>query len=367
MATNKTHKANDDKPKDLKFNDLVVDISFHPGRDVIAAGHIGGDVTIHTYSTTGENNELMTLEHHKKACRALRFSKDGIHLYTASKDKSIQVVDLNTGSVKQKIKAAHSSPIYCLQVTGENFLASGDDDGHIKLWDLRTKTAVMDMKENEDYISDMAIDDQQKMLLASSGDGTLTAFNVRRKRMELQSELFDSELLSLSIVKGNQKVLCGTSEGVVNIFNWGEWGNISDRFPGHPMSIDCMVPITKDIVCTGSSDGIVRAVHILPNRFLGVVGEHDEFPIENLSLSHDKIFLASCSHDQTVKFWKVDNLKREKVNTRKKAKKTNKPKYLAPKDDFFAGLAEGEPKDNEKNEDSDEDDDNDDDDDDDDE
>lgn len=49
----------------------------------------------------------MTLEHHKKACRALRFSKDGIHLYTASKDKSIQVVDLNTGSVKQKIKAAH--------------------------------------------------------------------------------------------------------------------------------------------------------------------------------------------------------------------------------------------------------------------
>lgn len=61
----------------------------------------------HTYSTTGENNELMNLEHHKKACRALKFSNDGIHLYTASKDKSIQVVDLNTGSIQQKIKGAH--------------------------------------------------------------------------------------------------------------------------------------------------------------------------------------------------------------------------------------------------------------------
>lgn len=61
----------------------------------------------HTYSTTGENNELMNLEHHKKACRALKFSSDGIHLYTASKDKSIQVIDLNTGSVKQKLKGAH--------------------------------------------------------------------------------------------------------------------------------------------------------------------------------------------------------------------------------------------------------------------
>ena len=36
-----------------------------------------------------------------------------------------------------------------------------------QLWDLRTKTAVMDMKENEDYISDMAVDDQQKFLLAT--------------------------------------------------------------------------------------------------------------------------------------------------------------------------------------------------------
>lgn len=350
--------SNYEKPKDLKFDDLVVDICFHPNREVIAAGHIGGNVTIHTYSTTGENNELMNLEHHKKACRALKFSSDGIHLYTASKDKSIQVIDLNTGSVKQKLKGAHSSAIYCLQVTGENFLASGDDDGCLKLWDLRTKTAVMDMKENEDYISDLAVDDQQKFLLATSGDGTLTAFNIRQKRMELQSELFDSELLSLSILKGNQKVLCGTSEGVINIFNWGEWGNISDRFPGHPLSIDCMVPITRDIVCTGSSDGIVRAVHILPNRFMGVVGEHDEFPVENLSLSHDRKLLASCSHDQTVKFWKVDNLKKEKVNTKKKAKKTNKPKHLAPKDDFFAGLAEGEP--SSKTEKNDEDDDNDD-------
>ncbi|XP_062591946.1 WD repeat-containing protein 55-like isoform X3 [Saccostrea cucullata] len=355
----KVHKLDDEKPKGLKFNDLVVDISFHPNREVIAAGHIDGNVTIHTYSNTEESNELMKLEHHKKACRAVRFSDDGLHLYTASKDKSIQIVDLNTGAVKHKIKAAHSSPIYSLLVTGENFLASGDDDGYLKLWDLRTKTAVMDLKENDDYISDMAIDNQQKILLATSGDGTLTAFNVRRKRMEIQSELFDSELLSLSIVKGNQKVLCGTSEGVINIFNWGEWGNISDRFPGHPLSIDCMVPITSDIVCTGSSDGIVRAVHILPNRFLGVVGEHDEFPVENLSLSHDKKILASCSHDQTIKFWRVDNLKKEKVNTRKKAKKSNKPKYLAPKDDFFAGLAEGESstKDNEKKDDSDSDDD----------
>ena len=53
-------------------------------------------------------------------------------------------------------------------------------------------------------------------------------------------------------------MVCGCGMGELNIFTWGEWGNISDRFPGHPMSVDCMVPITDDIVCTGSCDGLIR-------------------------------------------------------------------------------------------------------------
>jgi len=54
------------------------------------------------------------------------------------------------------------------------------------------------------------------------------------------------------------KVVCGTEEGVLDIFNWGEWGNISDRFPGHPMSVDTVVPLSDSVVCTGASDGIIR-------------------------------------------------------------------------------------------------------------
>ena len=38
-------------------------------------------------------------------------------------------------------------------------------------------------------------------LVFSSGDGTLTALDIRKHKMKLQSELFDSELLSLAPVK----------------------------------------------------------------------------------------------------------------------------------------------------------------------
>ncbi|KAK3577747.1 hypothetical protein CHS0354_015784 [Potamilus streckersoni] len=346
-----TKDANDEekKPKDIELADIVIDVDFHPIKSIVAAGTIEGEIIVYSYSCdpAKENKELQKSKHHKKSCRSLRFSPSGEELHSVSKDKSIKCLDLNTGKLKRKIKNAHESPIYSICMTGENFIATGDDDGTVKVWDLRKKTAVMELKQNDDFISDMAIDSHRKILLATSGDGTLIAFNIRKRQMELQSELFDSEFLSVAIVKGEKKVVCGCGNGELNIFNWSEWGNISDRFPGHPLSIDCMVAITEDIICTGSCDGMIRAVNILPNRFLGIVGIHEEeFPIENLSLSWDKSLLASCSHDTLIKFWDIEDVKSEIVDTSKKAKKTNKPKFLssAKKDNFFADLADEDDK-----------------------
>lgn len=51
-----------------------------------------------------------------------------------------------------------------------------------------------------------------------------------------------------------------------------------------------------------------RVVSILPNKVLGVLGEHGEYPIERIRLSGDGRYIGSCSHDKTVKFWDLENL-----------------------------------------------------------
>jgi len=47
---------------------------------------------------------------------------------------------------------------------------------------------------------------------------------------------------------------------------------------------------------------------MFPNEFVGVVGEHAEFPIERIRLAPTGNYLASCSHDNTVKFWNIQYL-----------------------------------------------------------
>lgn len=105
-------------------------------------------------------------------------------------------------------------------------------------------------------------------------------------------------------MKNGKKVVCGSQSGVLAIWSWGYWNDCSDRFPGHPESVDAIVKWDEDAVITGCSDGALRVINILPNKLLGVVGEHaGDLPVERLALSADKQLLASMSHDNCIKLW----------------------------------------------------------------
>lgn len=113
------------------------------------------------------------------------------------------------------------------------------------------------------------------------------------------------------IIKGGKKVICGTQEGALTIWSWGDWGDQNDRFMGHPESIDALLKLDEGTIITGSSDGLVRVVEIQPNRLLGVLGDHDGFPVEDLQFSRDRGLIGSLSHDDIVRMWDVSILHEE--------------------------------------------------------
>lgn len=61
----------------------------------------------HSYCAAGTSRLLMSFNGHKKSCRRVRFNSDGSQLVTASKDKSVQVIDMAAGSVAAKISDVH--------------------------------------------------------------------------------------------------------------------------------------------------------------------------------------------------------------------------------------------------------------------
>lgn len=138
-------------------------------------------------------------------------------------------------------------------------------------------------EKHQDYISDFDYCPSRESVVVASADGSLSFISVKDREIVYQTTTCNDELLSCCVVKRGEFVCAGTQEGVVNIYRWDDEEEITDRITGHPESIDGMLKVDEDTICTGSDDGVLRVVQVMPNLFLGVVGMH-EFPVEKMEV-----------------------------------------------------------------------------------
>mmetsp|Transcript_36155 Transcript_36155/g.79135 ORF Transcript_36155/g.79135 Transcript_36155/m.79135 type:complete len:518 (+) Transcript_36155:63-1616(+) len=303
----------------------------------------------------------------KPSCRSVLFSDDGTRLYAAGNGGGLSALDAEMISSSSssvilddsrdssglcrgelwRIDGASPNAINCLFQMPQcspagRLLVTGDDEGVVRLWDDRMcggdgngsakssvaaaaaasgskngasfpRGCVMSWSDQNDYISCFDSDRDGKTLLASSAGCTLGVYDIRKSAVNSSkpnkgptprlSDDQEDELLSVAVIKNGRKVVCGTGEGVLAVWSWGTWGDVSDRFPGHPNSIEALLKVDEDTILTGSSDGLIRIVQIQPDKLLGVLGEHDGFPVESLRYSSRREYVSSLSHDALIRMW----------------------------------------------------------------
>ncbi len=78
------------------------------------------------------------------------------------------------------------------------------------------------------------------------------------------------------------------------------------------------IKLDENTLITGAEDGFVRGVSVYPNQIVATLGQHEEnqnFPIQRLSISHCRNFLASCSHDDSIKFYDISDFVKKRDST----------------------------------------------------
>jgi len=171
----------------------------------------------------------------------------------------------------------------------------------------------MSLKEHEGSISDFAYNEEAKMLCSVANDGMLGVWDLRKSKLYAMSDSLENDLNAMCLMKNNKKVVSCAGDGSVNIFSWDWFGDCNDRIVGHPNSIECAVKYDEDTIITGGEDGLLRAVSVLPNRIIAILGdpldtEDEVFFIQKVSVSHCKNWLASCALDDMVKICEISNL-----------------------------------------------------------
>lgn len=316
------------RPKWVRGLADFTDFAFHPTTCNLTTVDMEGYLGIYKYEPGQESENVVNKRLSKKPLRCATYSKDARGIFVSSKAGSLRLFDIEAEKCSQVLMKGES-PSYCVSVINHNLIAAGDDDGTLKVWDVRKGTEpIIEEDRCHDFISCIAVDKHGKFLFATSGDGTMSTFNIKRRKFIVQSENTEYDMSCVGVVKNNKKVIVGTSEGLLLFFNWDEFAAPSDRFPGHPTAVECLATINENVICTGSMDGMIRAVHLLPNRFLGVVGEHNDMPVSKITVSHDKKFIASSANDSIIKFWTVEHLHNTEVDGKAKPQRSLKSKKL---------------------------------------
>ncbi|GFQ05110.1 WD repeat-containing protein 55 [Phtheirospermum japonicum] len=257
---------------EIDLGKLPFDLDFHPSNNIVASGLITGQLLLHNYAAESTPQRLLEVNAHTESCRALRFVNEGRAIITGSPDCSILATDIETGAAIARLENSHEAAVNRIVNLTESTIASGDDEGYIKVWDTRQRSCCNSFKVHEEYISDMTYSSDSMKLIGTSGDGTLSVCNLRSNKVQTRSEFSEDELLSVVIMKNGRKVICGTQTGTLLLYSWGFFKDCSDRFVDlSPNSVDVLLKVSalfmlilflwqldEDRVITGSENGIIR-------------------------------------------------------------------------------------------------------------
>jgi len=319
-------------PKSIRTKGMLADISCHPSEEYLMAaatfqGIKSSYVEVYKCTPGANADQLLKIKASRDCPRGVTFSQDGSSIYYLGKDKTMKIIDTNTGEITRTFHQVHKNPPNCFSMVDENLIATGDEDGTLKVWDLRRSEsdAVFSDRKFEDMeINSIVVDNDGRMIHALS-QGSIATYNARQRKFVVQSAEDDEQFDNIcgATMKNNKKLVVGTDEGIIHIYNRGEFAAPSDSFVASSgASIDSIAKVNDDILFAACDDGYVRAMSILPNRMMSKVGRHRNLAPAKVVSTYDEKFVASAANDGLIKFWNCAPVTETETSNHEKTKKT---------------------------------------------
>jgi Prp8 binding protein len=178
------------------------------------------DRSILLWNTSGECANYRLLTGHKSAVLDLQWSRDSQVLYSASADAHVSSWNVETGE-RIRRHVGHEEVINCLDVSrrGEEFLASGGDDGSISLWDPRQKAAI-DYIETDYPITALCLGDAGgNELFSGAVDNIIQVWDLRMKKTVYSLTGHADTITSLAISPDGQTLLSNSHDSTVRTWD----------------------------------------------------------------------------------------------------------------------------------------------------
>lgn len=144
--------------------------------------------------------------------------------------------------------------------TDGQYIATGGDDGKVKVWNARSGFCFVTFSEHSSSISEVQFSKQGQVLFSSSLDGTVRAFDlIRYRNFRTFTSPSPVQFSCLAVDQSGEVVAAGSTD-TYEIFFWSvQSGKLLDILAGHqgPVSSLAFSPVGNELA-SGSWDKSVR-------------------------------------------------------------------------------------------------------------
>jgi WD40 repeat protein len=232
----------------------------------------------------------------------LAISSDGKTLISGSKDHTVEVWDLSTGTRIHHLQG-HEGSIRRVAISSDGkTLASGSQDHTVKVWDLSTGTRIHNLQGHKGSVECVAISSDGKTLISGSRDGRIRMWNLStgELRSTLKGDL--SPVICVAISRDGKTLVSGGDKSVIIVWDLST-GTPVCTLEGHSSSVT-FVEISSDgkTLISGSPDCTVKVWNLSTGMLAHNLQGHER-PVRGMAISRDGKTLASGGDDHAITVW----------------------------------------------------------------
>lgn len=141
------------------------------------------------------------------------------------------------------------------------YIATGSDDGKIKIWNTSSGFCFVTFTEHSGSITALEFTKNGQVLMSSSLDGTVRAFDMIRYRNFRTFLSPEPNQFSCLAVDASGEIVCAGTRDNFDIYTWSvQTGKVLDVLAGHEGPVSCLAfsPNNDGILASGSWDFTIR-------------------------------------------------------------------------------------------------------------
>ena len=141
-------------------------------------------------------------------------SPDGRVLLTSSKDKTLKIWDVKTGSCIRNLKGHRNAIISATGISCVKYAVSG---GHstIRVWDLETGQCSRVIEEQNTVIEALAVSQDVKLAVCATNDGNLKIWSLETGECMHTIEDVNGPIVAIKITKDNKVAVAGSRDMIL--------------------------------------------------------------------------------------------------------------------------------------------------------